>query len=137
MSHLLGKNLIIKRAGTAIAAARSCDIDVQAQLIPVSSASDGDWSHAIAGLKSWTIAVNVLLIDGTYVTNISDAVAWVGNTYTMNVSVDGQRIESMSGTAICKQFRITGTVGNLAQGSFIFSGTGPLTYDGLTPAPIS
>ena len=44
-----------------LGAAKSCEIDVDCDVIPVSSPSNGQWSHAIPGLKSWKVTTNHLL----------------------------------------------------------------------------
>lgn len=56
-----GRNLIVSANGKVIAAAKSCDLDVECEEIPVSSSTDGQYKHVIAGLKSWKIGCNHLL----------------------------------------------------------------------------
>lgn len=63
--------------GTAIAAAKSCDVNIQADLIKVSSPTDGGWEHSIAGRKSWSASCSHL------VTQIADSAAMVGQTVTL------------------------------------------------------
>jgi hypothetical protein len=60
-------------------------------------------------------------------TPFKDMVLSVGNTYQLSVSVTGLYADRVSGSAICKQCKISSTIGNLAQGSFLFEGSGPLT----------
>lgn len=72
-----GKNVILKMGGTAIAAAKSCDVNIQADLIKVSSPTDGAWEHSIAGRKSWSASCSHL------VTQISDSAAMVGTVVTL------------------------------------------------------
>ena len=45
----------------AVAAARSCQITVQAEQLPVSSPTDGAWKSYINGQKSWSVSTNQLL----------------------------------------------------------------------------
>ena len=75
--YLKGKNVILKMGGTAIAAAKSCDVNIQVELIKVSSASDGVWEHSIAGRKSWSASYSHL------VTQIASSAAMVGQTVTL------------------------------------------------------
>ena len=63
--------------GTAIAAAKSCDVNIQADLIKVASPTDGGWEHSIAGRKSWSASCSHL------VTQIADSAAMVGQTVTL------------------------------------------------------
>lgn len=71
----------------------------------------------------------LLLANGTPVTTtpLRDAVARIGQTYTLQMSVDGLADDVLTGTAICKQFKVTGSLGNLAQGSFSWKGSGALS----------
>ena len=72
-----GKDVILKMGGTAIAAAKSCDVNIQADLIKVSSPTDGGWEHSIAGRKSWSASCSHL------VTQIADSAGMVGQTVTL------------------------------------------------------
>ena len=72
-----GKDVILKMGGTAIAAAKSCDVNIQADLIKVSSPTDGGWEHSIAGRKSWSASCSHL------VTQIASSAAMVGQTVTL------------------------------------------------------
>lgn len=56
-----GSDLIIMADGVALAASKSCSVDVNADIIKVSSATDGEWEHAIAGRKSWSVSTSHLL----------------------------------------------------------------------------
>lgn len=56
-----GRNLIVSANGKVIAAAKSCDLDVECEEIPVSSSTDGQYKHVIAGMKSWKVGCNHLL----------------------------------------------------------------------------
>ena len=58
---LHGRNLIIKNDGVAVAAAKSCTIDVRAEDIEVSSPLTGKWKTYIAGRKSWQVDVSGLI----------------------------------------------------------------------------
>ncbi len=58
---LQGRNLIIAVDGSTIAGAKSCSVDVQADTIKVSSPTDGDWEHIIAGRKSWQVQTSHLM----------------------------------------------------------------------------
>lgn len=75
-----------------------------------------------------TEKAKLLLANGAPVTTtpLRDAVAKIGQTYTLQMYVDGLADDVLTGTAICKQFKVTGSLGNLAQGSFSWKGSGAL-----------
>lgn len=102
---------------TAIAVQKSCDIDVRSAAIPVSSSTQGQWENNIAGRKSWSMTCNTL------VTSIASNISLVGQTVTINCGVDN---DTVSGTAIITGWKVTGTIGNLAQAVATFLGSGPL-----------
>lgn len=62
MTVLKGKDLIIMADGVALAAAKSCDIEVNCNAIPVSSPTSGDWEDSIPGRKSWKVTTNHLVM---------------------------------------------------------------------------
>lgn len=118
MSILHGKNLIISVGGTAVAAAKTCDINVKAETIEISSPSSGVWREFIAGRKEWTISVGYLVqTPGTDIPQVGQ---------TLQISVMNAQNVVLSGSAIVETCHITGTVGSLAQGTFSYRGTGPL-----------
>ena len=198
-----GKDIIIKADGEVIAAAKSCELDISAEVIKTASPTDGQWQHGIAGRKSWRATCNHLVTDildpaqmvGVNVTltintvNIGlpiryflltspiieqqsatsvDFIVWddqakrflgcrdslsilnrkyynvwtgcepytnapngsmfyiasTGATYRL--TANGIAEEKQTGEAIVKEWRLTATRGNLAQGSFRFEGVGPL-----------
>lgn len=58
---LQGKNLIIAYNGEIIAGAKACTVKVDSDTQDVSSPTDGDWTHSIAGRKSWSISTSHIL----------------------------------------------------------------------------
>lgn len=198
-----GKDIIIKADGEVIAAAKSCELDVSADVIKTASPTDGQWQHGIAGRKSWRASCSHLVTDildpakmvGADVTlticivNIGlpiqfilqasptveslspltvDFVVWddqakrflgckdsqyilnrkyynvwtgcepytnapIGSKFcltstgaTYKLTASGLVEAKLAGTAIVKEWRLTATRGNLAQGSVRFEGNGPL-----------
>lgn len=118
MAIIHGRQLIVKQNGTAIAVQKSCDIDVRCASIPISSQTDGQWEHNLKGRKSWSMTCNTL------VTSIKSNVDMVGQFVTINCGVDN---DTVSGTALITGWKVTGTIGNLAQAVATFLGSGPLT----------
>jgi hypothetical protein len=119
---LHGKDLIVMVNGTAIAMSKSCDINVDADIIPTASPSDGQWEDGITGRKSWKITTNHL------VSSVASMAAMVGTIVTLRVKISGNNTltEQLQGYAICRTMKATATVGNLAQGSFVWVGKGSL-----------
>ena len=208
---ILGKDIVIlNSSGTAVvAAAKSCEIDVQADMIEVASPTTGVWKQHIAGHKSWSLTINHLVLSmartipnvGTslnvklaidasnglkfsgFVDNPNTATQYsserirrywwditrkqflaegMGSTVlnpryftTWTPTDDGYQSpadyaaftynhntytwlnndlvkESLSGSVIVQTAKVTATVGNLAQGSFVFIGNSALTADSMT-----
>ena len=75
-----GKDIIIKADGEVIAAAKSCELDISAEVIKTASPTDGQWQHGIAGRKSWRATCNHL------VTNILDPAQMVGVDVTLTIN---------------------------------------------------
>ena len=131
---LQGKNLIVKANGEVIAAAKSCTLNIDCEIIKVSSPTDGQWEHIIAGMKSWSVSTTHLLkMERAIDLPLHGYLFRVGAEYTLRIELSGvvfgQIIASdyLTGSAICRSSQITATKSNLAQGSFKFQGNGPLT----------
>ena len=124
---LHGRNLIIKVNGVAVAASKSCTVTVSAETLKVSSPQDGKWEYSIPARESWKVQANSLFIAASPSdTVIKSNISHVGSVIELSVTVNDYANDTVSGTAICKQFSATGTVGSLLQGSFQWEGTGPL-----------
>lgn len=81
---LQGRNLIIKVGGVAIAAAKACSINVQAEQIPVSSPTSGEWEEYDNGRKKWSVSTNQLM------TTIRTPATMVGTTVSLSLCIEGQ-----------------------------------------------
>ena len=118
-----GRNLIIKVNGTAIAGARSCDINISGEEIEVASATQSKWREFLTGREEWSVTCNHLLpASGTPLRSSKEM---VNTTVTIRME-SGRYGDVLTGQAIVKSWRSTGTLGNLAQGTFSFRGSGPL-----------
>lgn len=113
---------MIKMDGVAIAAARSCDIHVAAEVNEVSSASSGTWRERLVGRKDWSVTINKLLTDG-----VASVLTVAGTEFTLTVINRNDSTDQLSGQAILQEARVVGSVGALAQGSWRFIGNGALT----------
>lgn len=127
-----GNDIIITMDGAAIAGTKSDELQTGCETIPISSPSDGQWNHAIAGRKSWGLTVGFLLGNGNSFTDLLS----VGTTYTLLIRSRSGSGSHLSGSAILTTCKITATRGNLVQGAFSFQGTGPLAI-GTSGRPLS
>lgn len=124
MAVIHGRNLIIMVGGTAIAGAKSCEINVDGEQIETASASTGTWRTFLAGRKEWSVSCGFLIpASGT---PLKSEVAMVNTTVTLTVQ-SGLSGDTLTGSAIVKAWKASGTIGNLSQGSFQFRGNGALT----------
>lgn len=78
---LHGGNILLLQDGAAIAAAKSCDLDIQCESLPVASPSSGAWADAIPGRKSWSAACSHL------VTSITNPLSIVGTVVTLRLQL--------------------------------------------------
>ena len=123
-----GNNILIYATynGTtqAVAATRSLSVQVGAEMIEIASPDSGEWRAYIAGRKNW--AINV----GWLVSAISDIDKLLLAAQQVTIRIVGRgQTYGLTGTALVQTARVDSNVGNLANGSFAFQGTGPLTNE--------
>ena len=70
-----GNDLIISIDGSALAAAKSCSVEVNAETIKVASPTDGAWEKSIVGRKSWSVSTSHLLMTAQPIESIVEGVA--------------------------------------------------------------
>ena len=121
-----GKDIIIilSQSGTALAstAVKSHDITTAADTIEKASSTQQTWREYVTGRKGWSVNMSYLVTAGA-------KIHWelkVGETFDVTIS-DSNSNYRLTGSAILETAKQTYTVGNLANGSFILKGTGPLT----------
>lgn len=119
---LKGNDIIVILNGEAIAATKSDELQVGCESIPISSPTTGDWTDVIAGRKSWTLTTGFLIANQL---RFFDGIDMVGMYVILRIK-HRTGTTWYEGTALCTQFRVTATRGNLAQGSFAFQGKGKL-----------
>lgn len=122
---MTGKDLIVilSQNGTALAstAIRSQEIQASAETIEKASATQQDWKEYVAGRKAWSLSVSYLVLTASKVADL----LMVGQTFDVTVK-DVDNTSSVSGVAILSSVKHTASIGNLANGSFTFVGSGPL-----------
>lgn len=119
-----GRNILIYQNGVAIAASKTCEIHVGCEKIPIASPDTGDWEDNIAGRKNWSVRLNRL------VTSMTEHLMNAGSRVRLTFGVVDSRKElggdRLTGYAICDDATVSANVGNLASGSFVFTGCGGL-----------
>jgi len=121
---LKGNDIIVILNGEAIAATKSDELQVGCESIPISSRTNGDWTDVIAGRKSWTLTTGFLIANQL---KFFDGIEMVGMYVILRIK-HRTGTTWYEGTALCTQFRVTATKGNLVQGSFAFQGKGKLEF---------
>jgi len=120
----LGKDVQIYAgsSGTSplIAMAKTCTISKKCGIIEKASATNATSKEFIADREEWEISLGHLVSSSAPF----EGLLKVRGTYDISVVIGTTR---KTGTAICTQAEITGSVGSLATGSIKFKGTGPLT----------
>lgn len=124
-----GNNIIVYQQNGAewvpVAATKSDRLQVGVDTIEIASADDQEWTHRIAGRKSWQLTTNWL------VTEVADIekVLTVGSRVRLHIGARGGYTGAaggLTGYAFVKNCDITMTRGNLAAGGFQFEGDGAL-----------
>lgn len=121
---LNGRDLIIYEGipAIAIAAAKSCSIAVHADVEETSSPSSSTDRTFVPGRTTWEISVS------TFVLAVPQFTLKPGQIYTLSWKLrDSYFATAQKGTAICTDAQVDATVGNLAQGSLKFKGSGPIS----------
>jgi hypothetical protein len=128
---ILGNNLLIYANGSVVAAAKTCRISTDAELIACASATDGDFRAFKVGKSSWQISVTSLVTNVRSWFETPDAAIRV--SFVVRDEYGTLMGDRMTGQAIVKKAEVSASVGSLMQGQFTFLGTGALArmVDGL------
>ena len=118
---MLGNDLLIlDRGGNAIIAyAKECEIECQADIVGVSNPDTGDWKEHDTEYQGWSINLSYLVSSPTA------EIPKTGTTVSLRVRERASQ-SYLAGTGVFRQNRMTGTWGNITQGSFSIIGRGPL-----------
>ena len=123
-----GNNLLIYAtygsSVQAVAATRSLSVQVGTEMIEIASPTSGEWREYLAGRKNWAINVGWLVSQYADI----DKVLLAAQTVTIRIVGRGETY-GLTGTAIVQTARVDSNVGTLANGSFAFQGSGPLTKE--------
>ena len=125
---MTGKDItvIIAQNGTALASTRikSNDIKTKCDTIEKASTTQQTWKEFVAGRSEWSINVGYLVLAAPQVSNILLVRQTFDLTFTAS---DGTNTGTLTGEAILTSADIKANTGSLAQGTFAFQGTGPLS----------
>lgn len=124
---MTGKDVILtlSQGGTALANTKikSQSIKSQCAVLEKASSSQQDWVEVVAGRKSWTLTVRYLVLAGSQVKDVLK----VGQTFSITMQEYGSSTNIVTGTALLSGVEAEYPTGNLAQGTFTFTGSGALT----------
>ena len=130
MGVITGKNILIYAgsSGTSpiIAAAKSCTISSNCDLVEKASSTQNTSKEYVAGRDEWEVSLDHLVTTGTMLNPVDpfEGLLKVRGTYTLSIVIGGVR---KIGTAICQHADIRGEAGSLGKGSVKFKGSGPLS----------
>lgn len=124
---ILGNDLLIYANGAVVAAAKTCRISADAELIGCASASDGHSREFKLGKKGWQITVTSLVT--TMRTWLETPDTAIRVSFVVRDKYGNLMGDRMTGMAYVKKSEVSASVGSLAQGQFAFQGTGALSRD--------
>lgn len=121
---VIGQNLFIKVNGYMMAGARVSDFQSSCETISKSTPLTSNYKEFVVGRRTWKMTVNYLLLAEANVRTVLN----LGTVFELVLvgrnSTDSQGV---SGRGIMTECKITSTLGNIVQGTFVFTGTGPLS----------
>ena len=124
---MTGKDVILtlSQGGVALANTKikSQSIKSQCGVIEKASSTQQDWVEVVAGRKSWSLTVRYLVLSGSQVKDVLK----VGQTFSVTMQEYGSSTNKVTGTALLSGVDAEYPTGNLAQGTFSFTGSGALT----------
>ena len=124
---MTGKDVIMTLSHNGVVLAntkiKSQSIKAQCATIEKASSTQQDWVEVIAGRKSWSITVRYLVLAGSQVKDVLK----VGQMFEVTMNEYGSTTNKVSGTAILSAVDAEYPTGNLAQGTFTFTGSGALS----------
>lgn len=120
---------------TAIAAAKNCEITINAETIETTSPSSGAWRTYRPGRKDWSVGASGLVQVDNGVSDLQTLLQESGAEVTLTFKMASDRyggsgnVDVCSGTAVCKSVKVGAGRGNLATYSCDFRGSGTLSFE--------
>lgn len=120
-----GNDLLISLDGVAIAGAKECAIEVDADFKEVSSPQSGKYRTYKPGRKGWSVRVNSLIPDNE---TVCSRLLKTGNLYELSAYVrNNAEFDRVTGYAYLQHADAQGSTGGLVSGSWVFLGNGAFT----------
>ena len=123
MTMKKGNDLIVSVDGVAVAASKSCTVETGCQTKEAGMKGTGCWKQYVAGRKDWEVSASWLVGDST---KIKSLLSRTGQRVRLSWKMRDDASDTMGGDALVTVCKVSGTRGNLVQGSFTFKGTGAL-----------
>ena len=124
---MTGKDIIVTLSQNSVVMAstkiKSHEITSQCGVIEKASSTQQNWVEVVAGRNSWSLKINYLVLTGSQVRDVLK----VGEMFDITMQESGSNTNKVSGKALLNAVTGSYAVGNLAQGSFTFTGNGALT----------
>ena len=108
---------MLSSSNAVVALSKSCTITYQGDAVEISPQNGGTAREYVPGRTGWTVEVSGLM---SAIGNL----LMMGHTYALEI-YDGS--DSVYGNAFVTAVKQTGAIGNLAQQSVMFQGTGALS----------
>lgn len=119
-----GKNLALYIDDTLVALSKSCNVDITADMIEVSSLLHGRAKSFIAGKYSWQITTdNLVKVSDEIYYSLSEKLK-KGTRVYIRVTMPGSAVQG--GYAYVQSLRLSGAVGSMATYSVTLAGDGEL-----------
>lgn len=130
---IAGKMMGITVGGIFISCETSCDFNCEVEMLPASAVTSGRWKEFIAGIRSWTMSVNMNLL---LASAGADAKTLLNSVLTGEILALQFRTRSsispyliISGNAFVQTQSISAAFAGKATSIVTFQGTGPFTTD--------
>lgn len=130
MATINGTSLVVAVGGTALAAAKECDLDISNAGRDTTTKDSAGWATSAAdGKRSWKVSCKGL-VDFSSSYNVSSLFSSFTNRTTVTVTfgaLTGSGLKMYSGTAVIKDLKMGAPVEESATFDAEFEGTGALT----------
>ena len=118
--------MLVYSGSTAIAAARSCKVNISTDRLERRSLTSGQYRLYAPGRYTWSVSVDQL------VTSVADRFDDFGEKVRLKVYVRNEygtlSTARLTGYAYIERSEMTATRGDMARGSVVFRGTGKIEW---------
>ncbi|MBA4541978.1 hypothetical protein H1164_03550 [Thermoactinomyces daqus] len=118
----------VMQGTNAVGEVGNWELDIGAADLDATTFDSGGWEESIAGLKNWTVKLDVKWnMSDVGQKALQDAILG-GTTVTLDLYPQGTGTSKYSGSVLLTSLKVTTPVDDIVQGSFEGKGTGALTY---------